>query len=245
MKIIQNLLAKKAACELYAAKKRVIIEFPAHKNPYLNQLDTSKFTFSFPTIPTRKVNPWINYDFYKSFQHKPLIHLRSRDFNTLNAVEDFLKNHKMSPELIDILVIYGDGSKKNSSGLAPAEIIPFLKSLGFTIGCVFNPKPVARNILQERESLLSKLKQNPDFMISQCVYDFKALVDFCLPMPPSIPIIIGLGFWPTNTNFEKLGINSLDSTGQSNFEPSKKLIENLLAWPKCFGIYICDYSDTT
>lgn len=218
--------------------KKLIIEWPIHK--IVHDLANTNFTLSFPTIPAHKIDPFQNVRIYKKLPNKPILHLRTRDFINKNQVVNFFNQSQLSPKIADILVVYGDGIERQ--GMSPYETIPILKDLGFGIGCVFNPTPVIRSTEEELENFLKKINANPDFIISQCTYNFQAFLKFCELAPHHIKIIACAGLWNKNTNFKKLGISHTDETGKKHTKPSNALIERFLAEPKCAGIYICDYS---
>lgn len=246
MKILDQLLsktAKKIATNFLKEDKKLILEWPVHL-PYPSNITfTKNICLSFPTIPSFHINPWLNANIYPSFRQKPLLHLRSREFANEAAVVTFLNDHSITPSLIDILVVYGDSKKNSSHGLAPYKVIPILKNLGFKVGCVFNPNPVIRNIEEEHKHFLLKISAQPDFMISQCTYDFTKFFNFCRLVPESIKILACLGFWHPYTNLKKLGINPYDELGKKHNYPSTRLINQIIVWQQCSGIYICDYSE--
>lgn len=230
--------AQTIANSVLQKNKHLVIEWPIHK-PVLD-LSEINVTLSFPTVPSRQINPWNNTHLYQKSAKKPLLHLRSRDFKNKNQVINFLAQSQLLPKLADILVVYGDGIKQH--GMSPCEIIPIIKDLGFRVGCVFNPTPVMRSKAEELEFFLKKIDTNPDFIISQCTYNFQEFLKFCKLVPHHIQIFACAGLWNKNTNFKKLGINYADETGTKHARPRKELIKNLLAETKCSGIYICDYS---
>lgn len=235
--------AKNAAHRFLAASKKLVVEQPVDKPINYDLLSKSNgFSLSFPHIPSRGINPWLNATMHQSFRKKPLLHLRSRDFNSKKEATDFLKAYHIYPTLADILVVYGDGVKKSQHGVAPCELIPELKSIGFMVGGVFNPTPVIRNKSEELEQLLRKLDANPDFMVSQTTYNATAFAEFCESIPEAIKIFPCAGFWGKTNRFSRLGINNHDECGQEHYVPPERLIEKWLSDPRCAGIYICDYS---
>lgn len=230
--------ARQVAARALSYNKKLVVEFPIYKN-YKTSIVSTNYYWSFPNIPARAINPWQCMNLYKELPYKPWLHLRARDFNSLDEIDKFLNQYRANSSDIKILVLYGDGAKLG--GMAPTEVIPYLRSLGFRVGCVFNPTPVTRDNIEELNSFRAKLTANPDFMVSQTTYNATALELFCRMIPNSIEVIVGLGYWNENNNFTRLGINPIDEYDKKHCVPSDKFVNSLWALnPE--GIYICDYS---
>lgn len=219
--------------------KKLIVEFPVYLSNQFFDFNEFEFNFSFPTIPSLGISPWKNIEHYKNLKQKPVLHLRSRDFEKTEAIVNFLKTLDISPNLLSVLIVFGDNFKNNFNGVAPFEAINLLKAIGFSVGCVFNPTPLIRSEEEEIASFLKKLKEKPDFVISQCSYNLNSILKFKKIIPKEIEVIACMGFWNKKTNLKNLGINNFDQNGNKCFEPCEQLILNVLK--EYDGIYICDY----
>ncbi|MCE2716269.1 MAG: hypothetical protein ACK4V2_03960 [Pseudomonadota bacterium] len=189
---------------------------------------------SYPHIPLSNINPW---DEERTFFDSPyMIHVRTRDFNSIEKFQEFLTQHmgKIKKNTYGLLV-FGDRSKLiNCPEIQPKETITIAKKYFSKVGVVVNPTPIIRSIKEELDSFFQKLQENPDFIITQCVYDTQAIRAFFKDAKVNFDkIYINLGYWNQQTQHLKLGI----SNPRKLTSPPQEIVN--LAMHECQGIYVC------
>jgi len=169
------------------------------------------------------------------FESQCMLHIRTRDYENFDMLESsfetqtkfFGKNHYA-------LLIFGDKYKQNNTGLQPWQVISLAKKFFYKVGVVVNPTPTERTLDQEMKSLQQKLKENPDFVVTQCVYDIEKTMDFLQAAQISHDqLCINLGYWNDGFPFEKFGMWNPEKLKS----PPKQLVDFTLR--NCKMLYIC------
>jgi len=188
---------------------------------------------SYPHIPKLGINPWkLNTN---CFESKCMLHIRTRDYENFDTLKTFFemqtksfgKNHYA-------LLVFGDKYKKNDTGLQPWQVISLTKQFFYKVGVVVNPIPIDRTFNEEMKSLQQKLKENPDFVVTQCVYDIEKTMNFLEAAKISHDqLCINLGYWNDEFSFEKFGMWNPEKLRS----PPKQLVD--FALHSCKMLYIC------
>lgn len=134
---------------------------------------------SYPHIPRSNLNPWQEPDI--NFSHRlSMIHLRTRDFSTIDQLQEFLEQqpNKTGKNSYGLLVFGDLVEDAVASEVQPREAIATAKKYFSKVGVVVNPTPIIRDSKAEQESFALKLKESPDFVVTQCVYDVEAVQEF-------------------------------------------------------------------
>jgi hypothetical protein len=99
---------------------------------------------------------------------------------------------------------------------------------------VVNPTPSLRTAEQELETFAKKLHENPDFVVTQCIYDAeKTLRFFDKSKIDQGQLYINLGYWRRNLPLARLGIYNPNKL----IAPPQELVD--FAIRNCKGIYVC------
>ncbi len=190
---------------------------------------------SYPHIPCLGINPW--QEKYADIFHAPsMIHIRTRDFSCTEKFEAFLAQYtKKIGKNIYGLLIFGDlYGNPGDFEIKPWEAIARAKEYFSKVGIVVNPTPVLRSAKEELESFALKLKENPDFIVTQCVYDIETMQIFFKIAGINLnKIFMNLGYWNKESPYFKLGIANPNRLTT----PPQQIVD--LAMNECQGIYVC------
>lgn len=190
---------------------------------------------SYPHIPRSNLNPWQELDI--NFSHRlSMIHLRTRDFSTIDQLQEFLEKqpNKTGKNSYGLLVFGDVFESVGGVEVQPKEAISIAKKYFLKVGIVVNPTPIIRDSKAEQESFALKLKEAPDFVVTQCVYDVEAVQEFFKIAGVSLnEICMSFGYWNSNLPQLKLGISNPDKL----ILPPQQLMD--LAINECQVIYFC------
>ena len=190
---------------------------------------------SYPHIPRSNLNPWQEPDI--NFSHRlSMIHLRTIDFSTIDQLQEFLEQqpNKTGKNSYGLLVFGDLVEDAVASEVQPREAIAIAKKYFSKVGVVVNPTPIIRDSKAEQESFALKLKESPDFVVTQCVYDVEAVQEFFKIAGVNLnEICMSFGYWNSNLPQLKLGISNPNKL----ILPPQQLMD--LAINQCQGIYFC------
>lgn len=223
---------------LQSSRFKIFVEVLSHRGMDQGKALSSRsdVTISYPHIPHLNIDPWQKTHNDCLLKNKAMLHLRTRDFSDLNQIEQFIRQATISLEKnYSVLLVFGDPyNPSDKYEVKPWEAIDIAKKYFSKVGVVVNPTPITRSVHDEMLSFRLKLNEAPDFIVTQCVYDLKATLNFFAIAGVELnTVCMNLGYWKKNLPFKKLGIanpNRLTS-------PPLELLK--IAIKECFGIYAC------